>query len=47
MQPKTKWSVTFFIGLLQVGFAGCLYDTADPAPVKKIPAYSGVTATRL
>jgi hypothetical protein len=50
MQPRTKWIVTVFIGLLLVllvGVAGRLHDTADPSPVKEIPAYSGVAATRL
>ena len=42
MQPRTKWIVTVFIGLLLVllvGVAGRLHDTADPSPVKEIPAY--------
>jgi hypothetical protein len=42
MQPRTKWIVTVFIGLLLVGVAGRLHDTAGPSPVKEIPAYSGV-----
>src|ERR1035437_3276433 len=42
MQPRTKWIVTVFIGLLLVGVAGRLYDTAGPSPVKEIPMYSGV-----
>jgi hypothetical protein len=47
MQPRIKWIVTVFIGLLLVGVTGRLYDTAGPSPVKEIPAYSGVAATRL
>src|ERR1039457_3770785 len=37
MQPRTKWIVTVFIGLLLVGVAGRLHDTAGPSPVKEIP----------
>jgi hypothetical protein len=36
MQPRTKWIVTVFIGLLLVGVAGRLHDTAGPSPVKEI-----------
>jgi hypothetical protein len=36
MQPRTKWIVTVFIGLLIWLIAGRLYDTPGPAQIKEI-----------
>jgi hypothetical protein len=38
MQPKTKWIVTVFIGLLLFGVTDRAHHTVGPAPVKEIQA---------